>query len=110
MKGTQRRLADMHNALDNRGVAWLHLDHQTVDNSLLVEAEDKASRAQKVEGKASYNLACVYALQNRDEEFRLQLLRCKANDTLPDVAHVLAEEDLKGYRDQAWFRELLGEV
>jgi Plant specific mitochondrial import receptor subunit TOM20 len=99
---------DKHEALRNWASALLNLYHKSPDENLLSEAEDKASRAEKIEGKASYNLACVYALQNREEDCRLQLLRCRDAGTLMDAAHVLADEDLKAYRDRAWFRELVG--
>ncbi len=99
---------DKHEALDNWCTALLLLYHISKDSRLLDEAEAKAKRVEKLSGKAEYNLGCVYALQNRDENCQQQLLRCKAIGTLPDAKHLQADSDLAVYRDRDWFKALLG--
>jgi hypothetical protein len=60
-----------------------------------------------LEGKASYNLACVYALQKREDDCRALLLRCKADGTLMDAAHMAADHDFEAYWERDWFKALL---
>jgi tetratricopeptide (TPR) repeat protein len=98
---------DSHEALDNWVVALLHLNHKSPDGALLVEAEAKAAEAQRLQGKASYKLACVYALQKSEDDCHALLLRCKADGTLPDAAHMAADNDLEAYWEREWFKALL---
>ena len=76
------------------------------DRALLAQAETTCVVAEAIEKKASYNLACVYARQERDDECEAQLKRCKVDGTLPSVEHLRADEDLKIYRDRDWFKAL----
>jgi Tfp pilus assembly protein PilF len=98
---------DYHQALNNWVSALLQLYHKSPDEALLVEAEAKAAEAQRLEGKASYNLACVYARQKREEDCHALLLRCKADGTLMDAAHMAADNDLEAYWEREWFKALL---
>jgi tetratricopeptide (TPR) repeat protein len=98
---------DSSDMLENCVIALIHLYHLLPDNSLLVDAEQKASHCEKIEGKANFNLACIYALQNREQDCRSQLLRCRDAGTLPNAAHLLADQDFKCYRGREWFQALL---
>jgi tetratricopeptide (TPR) repeat protein len=98
---------DSIDTLDNYVIALINLYRLSIDHSLLAKAELKATRAEKIQDKASYNVACIYALQNREHECHAQLLRCRDAGTLMDPAHLQADEDLKVYFDRDWFKELL---
>jgi hypothetical protein len=98
---------DMHEALNGWGGALLFQFHKTNEAGLLVEAESKVRRAEQLSGRASYNLACVLARKGEEDNCQAQLLRCKADGTLPDAAHLKADNDFAEYRDKAWFKDLL---
>jgi tetratricopeptide (TPR) repeat protein len=94
-------------ALNNWVENLLKFYNITRNKDLLREAEQKSHQVEQLRGKASYNLACVYALQEKEEACRERLLACKADGTLPDTHHLLADEDLSVYRDTAWFKALI---
>ncbi len=99
---------DKHEALSNWGNALSALYHKTKDSNLLGVLEAKCRATEAIEGKANYNLACALALQGRSEETEAQLLRCKADGTLPSAEHLAADKDLEAYWDRDWFKELVG--
>jgi tetratricopeptide (TPR) repeat protein len=98
---------DMHEALYNWGSALLSLYGITNDTALLEKAEELTRKAEQFSGRATYNFACVLARREQEEECRQQLLRCKADGTLPSKDHLLADDDLAAYRDREWFRKML---
>ncbi len=94
-------------ALNNWVENLLKLYSITRNKDLLREAEQKSGQVEQLRGKASYNLACVYALQEKEEACKEQLDACKTDETLPDALHLLADEDLGAYRDSDWFKILI---
>ncbi|HOS42927.1 MAG TPA: hypothetical protein PK794_04475, partial [Armatimonadota bacterium] len=105
---------DMHEALNNWGIALvarfhLHIHAEICD--FLGEAEKICIRSAELsENRKVYNLACVKALQGKDEECLHWLETALAHDTLPSVEHLMADRDLESVRDKDWFRQFIAKV
>ena len=98
---------DMHEAFDNWAIALMNLWHVTHEGGLLDEALAKATRAQDLSGIPDYNIACAYALKEREEDCRRQLALCRDAKSLPGREHLLGDRDLAAYRDKDWFKEFV---
>jgi hypothetical protein len=96
-----------YDVLWNMTAALLYLYQLTRDKNLIMQAETSAKAAQAINGKGSYNVACVLALKGEEDNCRAELLRCKADGTLPDTQHLACDKDMEAYRDRDWFKELL---
>lgn len=77
------------------------------DIKLLAKAENLCLQVQKLSKKASYNLACLYGRQDRENDCEAQLLLCKADGTLPSIEHLRSDEDIEPYREKDWFKALV---
>ncbi len=98
---------DLHEAMNNWGAALGRLYQLNRDPSLIHDIENLALQVEKITGKPSYNLACAYALQDKETECQAQLLKCKAAGTLHEAAHLTADEDFKNYWERGWFKALV---
>lgn len=70
-------------------------------------AEKKVLQVQKITQKADYNLACVYARTNRQNEAIKQLNACLNDGTLVSIEHLKTDTDMDPLRDRADFKALL---
>jgi hypothetical protein len=59
--------------------------------------------------KARYNLACLYALQNRTKACK-KLMEKMLNNNQLFLSDLLEEEDFKNVRGLPWFLELIDAV
>jgi hypothetical protein len=98
---------NFYEALWNLTADILYLFQLTPNETLIVQAEAVAKAAQAIDGKGSYNVACVLALKGEENNCREQLLRCKTDGTLPDAQHLAADKDMEVYRERDWFKALL---
>ena len=77
---------------------------------LLEAAEEKCLAANEiVPGFGSYNLACVYGIRGDASNCRKWLLHSREHGQLPSRDHLLNDGDLAAFREEAWFRELVGD-
>jgi tetratricopeptide (TPR) repeat protein len=96
-----------YNANNNYSAALGDFFHLSADLTVLERMENLAKRAEQISSYHNYNLACAYALQDKEDECRAQLLKCKAGGTLPDAKHLAGDEDLQAYWERDWFKALL---
>ncbi|MCD2450981.1 hypothetical protein GO003_011305 [Methylicorpusculum oleiharenae] len=64
-----------------------------------------ANRIQK--GTASYNLACIYALRNENEECLKALDDSDEHGSLPSIEDILNDPDLNNIKSHQWFTDLI---
>jgi tetratricopeptide (TPR) repeat protein len=95
------------NIFNNYAASLLELFALWPDGEYLSKAKLLASRAEQLSNKANYNLACVYARQESEDDCRMQLRRCKADGTLPSSDHLLTDADFTAFLEKDWFMELL---
>lgn len=75
---------------------------------LLPEARSKFIEAEAVSpGAGSDNLACVNAVEGREDECKKWLQKSKDLGTLPSRDHLLNDADLESVRDREWFQAFL---
>jgi hypothetical protein len=76
--------------------------------ALLAEARKALLAAETLAAKAaSYNLACLCALEGDPQGCHRWLQRAKKRLQLPAVEQLLADPDLASFRGEAWFAELV---
>ncbi len=102
---------DMHTAMDNWGYTLVEQAKtktgEEADN-LFALAEEKLYDAEKIQpGAGSYNLACICALQNKEDECRKWLETSQQFGKLPSREHLLKDTDLESVRECEWFKALL---
>ena len=102
---------DMHAALNNWGLA---LSDQAKTKSgeeaerLLAEAREKFEAVQAMNpGHASYNLACLKALQGDEQGCRAYLEESRETGFLPGTQHLAEDSDLDSVRHTEWFRKFV---
>lgn len=91
----------MDEAFENWGISQIHLAHlQDGDDreASLTLAMGVLTKAAAISGKGSYNLACLHAIRGDVEKAVAQLQACQRDGTLPDAAHLDADADLEGIR------------
>ena len=98
---------DYDGTYNNWGLALMDLATMTGDKELFQDARAKLEHAESLNPDRVYNLACLFALTGNTEACREKLFHCKDKGTLPNKAHLLADEDLESVRDLAWFAELI---
>ncbi len=101
---------DNYHALANWGLALLEEGKTLSRKAMLLkfrQAEGKISQAKEIEGKASYNLACVYSLTGRREEAIDELYQCQKDDTLEPVDFMSKDTDLDPLRKSKKFQKLM---
>jgi hypothetical protein len=75
--------------------------------ALLKQARELAERTVAIAPTLTYNLACVKALSGDEAACRRNLEIAEQAGTLPDAAHLLADNDFTAFRDKNWFKSLL---
>lgn len=58
-------------------------------------------------GSASYNLACIYALQSEHDACLSALQDSKSKGSLPDAGEMLVDPDMAKVKNTAWFLEFI---
>jgi Plant specific mitochondrial import receptor subunit TOM20 len=66
---------------------------------------DKANSIQS--GVAAFNLACVYGVRGDNDNCLAALKTAKDKGSLPADADIIADPDLAGMKNKAWFKEFI---
>jgi len=103
-----------YEAFSNLGailLSWYRISPADRKKQLLVQAKDSLLEAEAiVEGSSSYNLACVFALGNEEDDCRKWLLKSRDAGNLPNREHLEEDIDLDSVREKEWFKEFLNEL
>lgn len=60
----------------------------------------------KEPGRSAYNLGCLYAVTNDEEQCKKWLIIAKRHNEMPDHEHLNQDADMDNVRDKSWFRIL----
>ena len=100
-------------ALDG-GVALLGLAKSKqvgFDNELYDKVKQSFESAEKIQlGSSAYNLACLYALQNKQEACLKSLETARDFGLLPDEKNIINDDDLKNVKQLPWFTEFVASL
>ena len=98
---------DYLGAAINGGVAymdWARLKKVKSDDTLYELAKKQFEKANAIQaGTASYNLACIYGLQGKNDECLKALEKAHDRGALPEADEILNDPDLAGIKEQDWF-------
>lgn len=101
---------DHYKAWSNWGVTLLKLAQKKdgqEKQKLIQEAKEKCLRAEQIKkGEGVYNLACIAATEENEDECKKQLKVGEEAKTLPIRKHAMKDDDLKAYRDKDWFKAI----
>jgi tetratricopeptide (TPR) repeat protein len=93
------------------GVAYMdlaRLQGVAFDDELYSLARKEFEKANAIQaGAASYNLACIAALQGDSEACLKALDNAKNKGSLPDAADILNDPDLASVKNQDWFLQFM---
>ena len=93
------------------GVALLGLAKSKqvdLDNELYDKAKESFETAEKTQqGSASYNLACMYALQNEGDACLNALENARDHGLVPDEQNIVNDTDLQNVKQLPWFSEYI---
>ena len=93
------------------GVALLGLakaKQVNLDHELYRKAKESFEAAEKIQqGSASYNLACIYALQNDGDACLKALKNAREHGLVPDEQSIVNDSDLQNVKNLPWFAEYL---
>ena len=99
-----------HEAFNNWGGVLLEQAKEytgTERQKLIDDAIGKLMTSESVKrGAGAYNLACVYALMGNHAESRKWLEIGSETDMLEKRSHAMADEDLRAFWNEDWFRKL----
>ena len=105
---------DTHEALNNWGTALLDQAKQKSGaeaDRLFGQAAEKYLRAEELmPGQGAYGLACISALQGREQDCRAWLEKSQAQGQLPSQQHLLDDTDLMSVRSRDWFQSLIANL
>lgn len=77
-------------------------------SELYAAAQEKFLAANAIQaGSASYNLACIHALQGNADSCRAALVDAREHGSLPDVGAILNDADLALVQHQQWFTDFM---
>jgi hypothetical protein len=87
------------------------LNQAKPEDSLYLSAKKQFEKANAIQaGTASYNLACIYALQGNTEASLVALENARTKVTLPAINDILNDPDMKSAKDQAWFTAFIASL
>ena len=93
-------------SIDN-GVALMGLAESqqvNLNNELYRKAKESFETAEKIQqGSASYNLACMHALNNKSDACLKALENARDHGLIPDEQDIVNDDDLKNVKQLAWF-------
>lgn len=79
-----------------------------LDNELYVKAKELFNKAEEIqEGTASYNLACMFALQNDGDACLEALENARDLGLVPNEEDILKDDDLDNIKLMPWFDEFI---
>ncbi|NOR79231.1 MAG: hypothetical protein GQ529_00120 [Methyloprofundus sp.] len=82
-----------------------------LDHELYHKAKESFGAAEKIQaGSASYNLACIYALQNEESACLKALENARDHGLVPDEQDILNDNDLKNIKQLTWFAEYINSL
>lgn len=98
-------------ALLDGGVAYMELakaQDLSFDDNLYVKAKASFVSAEAIQqGSASYNLACLNALQHNTDACLLGLEQARDCGLIPDEQDILNDTDLDNVKSLSWFNEFM---
>jgi len=98
----------------DKGVALMeqaNVKKLSLDNDLYSKAKDSFLKAEQIQqGTASYNLACLYALQNNKEACFKSLKKAQDYGIFPDKQTILDDTDLDNVKQLAEFDEFINSL
>ncbi len=105
-----KTVSPMHlGAAVDGGVALLGLANSkqvSLDNELYAKAKESFISAEKIQqGSAAYNLACLFALQNKAEDCLKALEDARDYGLVPDGQDILNDDDLENVKKLPWFAD-----
>lgn len=96
------------------GVAFMALAKAKglgADDVLYNKAKESFLAAEKIQqGSASYNLACLYALQNNVDACLEALEKARDCGLIPDEQDILGDTDLDNIKQVSWFAEFIASL
>jgi len=96
------------------GVALLGLakaKQMGLEHELYRKAKESFGAAEKIQtGSASYNLACIYALQNEANACLKALENARDHGLVPDEQDIINDDDLKNVKQMPWFAEYINSL
>jgi tetratricopeptide (TPR) repeat protein len=107
-----KTITPMHlGAAVDGGVALLGLAKSKqvdLDHELYGKALESFESSEKIQnGSASYNLACIYALQNKGDACLKALENARNHGLVPDEQNIITDDDLKNVNELSWFAEFI---
>ena len=98
----------------NSGVAYMdlaRLNKAKSDDQLYQLAKKQFEKANVIQaGTASYNLACIYALQGNTDACLAALENARTKVTLPAIKDISNDPDMSSAKDQAWFTAFIASL
>ncbi len=93
------------------GVALLALARETgasLDDKLYLRAKESFETAETIqEGTASYNLACIHAMNNNEQECIAALNKARDLGLIPETKQIMEDEDLDNIKSMSRFKEFI---
>ncbi len=93
------------------GVALMGLAKEKglgIEDDLYIKAQKSFSKAEEINpGTASYNLACIYALQNNTEACKEALKKASDSGIVPSEENILNDSDLDNVKNASWFDDFI---
>ena len=79
-----------------------------LDDELYSKAKDSFKTADNIQsGSTSYNLACMYALQNEGDACLKALENAREYGLVPDEQDIINDDDLNNVKQLPWFAEYI---
>lgn len=96
------------------GVALLGLaksKNVALNDELYTKAKASFEKAEQIqEGTASYNFACMAALEKENKACQAALEKARSLGLLPDANDIINDEDLDNVKKLVWFKKLIKEL
>jgi len=79
-----------------------------LDDELYTKAKESFDVAETIlKGSASYNLACIYALQNKSDACLKALENARDHGLIPDKENIINDVDLQNIKKMPWFSDYI---